>query len=33
MAHNYNGEIERMCKDLNIPQKSMHKIRRTYGRL
>jgi integrase len=31
MAHNYNGGIERMCKALNIPQKSMHKIRRTYG--
>lgn len=31
MAHNYNGGIVRMCKALSIPQKSMHKIRRTYG--
>ncbi len=31
MAHCYNGAINRMCAALNIPKKSMHKIRRTYG--
>jgi integrase len=31
MAHNYNGGIDKMCAALNIPKKSMHKIRRTYG--
>lgn len=29
--HSYNKGIYRMCKALNISQKSMHKIRRTYG--
>ncbi|WP_238900042.1 site-specific integrase [Clostridium sp. YIM B02500] len=29
--YNYNNGISHMCKALNITQKSMHKIRRTYG--
>jgi len=31
LTNSYNDGIARMCKDLNIPRKSMHKIRRTYG--
>ncbi len=29
--NNYNKTLYRVCKALNISQKSMHKIRRTYG--
>ncbi len=29
--YNYNNAISHMCKALNMSQKSMHKIRRTYG--
>jgi len=29
--YNYNNAVTHMCKALNITQKSMHKIRRTYG--
>jgi len=29
--NNYNKTLYRVCKTLNISQKSMHKIRRTYG--
>lgn len=29
--YNYNNGIAHMCKTLSITQKSMHKIRRTYG--
>ena len=31
LANSYNEGIGRMCKELNITRKSMHKIRRTYG--
>jgi len=31
LTNSYNDGIARMCKALNIPRKSMHKIRRTYG--
>lgn len=31
LTNSYNDGIGRMCKELNIPRKSMHKIRRTYG--
>lgn len=31
LTNSYNDGIGRMCKALNIPRKSMHKIRRTYG--
>lgn len=31
LTNSYNDGIRRMCKELKIPTKSMHKIRRTYG--
>lgn len=31
LTNSYNDGISRVCKTLNIPRKSMHKIRRTYG--
>jgi Site-specific recombinase XerD len=31
LTNSYNDGIARVCKELNIARKSMHKIRRTYG--